>query len=196
MRGGREDAKPNSLEENSILWDMMDLEHDTGATLEIATTSTKSGWSVRVPDMVIDKKKGKQGRPPCYHQILAIIVRADASDYRHIDLPDPYLRSTRASAVCDNGAQFCFISKVILYSCGLKPKHIIPMSKNINTISGEGIEILGAVFLRVSFIDGNGKLAEAPIMVYFTDSTARFYLFKQAVHHNLECISNTGDIRS
>ena len=131
--------------------------------------------------MVFDGTKGWLRRPPDSHPILAIKVRTDASDYGHLNLPDPNLRSTRASAVCDSGAQSCLISKDLLYSWGLKPKHIIPVSQNMNSISGEGIEILGAVFLRVSGIDGNGKFVEAPIMVYVTDSTTRFYLSKQAM---------------
>ena len=53
----QEDAKPNGSEEKSIMWDMMALEHVTGVTSEISTTASKSGWSVRVQNMVFDWKK-------------------------------------------------------------------------------------------------------------------------------------------
>ena len=54
----QEDAKPNSSKEKAIMWDMMALKHDTGVTSETATTASKSGWSVRVLNMVFDGTKG------------------------------------------------------------------------------------------------------------------------------------------
>ena len=66
-----------------------------------------------------------------------------------------------------------------MYSWGIKPEDIIPVSQN--SISGEGIKILGAVFLRVSGYEKSGKFIEAPIMASVTDSTSRFYLSKQAM---------------
>ena len=71
----------------------------------------------------------------------------------------------------------------------------------MNTIRGKGTEILGAVSLRVSGIDGDGKFVEAPNMIYVTDSTTRFYLSNaSAWWHRARlslcvCISNTGDLR-
>ena len=51
----------------------------------------------------------------------------------------------------------------------------------MNTIIEEGIKILGAVFLRVAGTDESGRLVEAAIMAYVTESTTRFYLSKQAM---------------
>ena len=103
--------------------------------------------------------------------MLEMSVRTDPSDYGHINLPDPKLRPTKAWSVCDSGAQSCLISKRMIYSWGMKPKDIIPFSQNMNTISGEGIKILGAVFLRVAGTDESGRLLEAAIMAYVTEST-------------------------
>ena len=38
----------------------------------------------------------------------------------------------------------------------MKPKDIIPVSQNMNIISGEGINILEAVFLRVAGTGNSG----------------------------------------
>ena len=67
----------------------------------------------------------------------------------------------------------------------MKLKAIIPVSQNMNTISGEGIRILGAVLLRVAGTDKSGRLVEAAIMAYVTESTTLFYLAKQAMRQPL-----------
>ena len=51
----------------------------------------------------------------------------------------------------------------------------------MNSIIGKGIKILGAVFLRVTVTDESGRLVEAAIMAYVTESTTRFYLSKQVM---------------
>ena len=51
----------------------------------------------------------------------------------------------------------------------------------MNTISGEGIKIVGAVFLRVAGVGKEGNVVETAIMAYVTDSTKRFYLSKHAM---------------
>ena len=97
---------------------MIALDHDTGVTSEITTTASKSGWSVRIPNVVFDVTKVWQRRPPHSHPILAIKGRTNASDYGHLNLADPNLRSTRPFAVCDSRAQFSLVIKDILYSWG------------------------------------------------------------------------------
>ena len=81
-------------------------------------------------------------------EIPTFSLRTDAWDYDHINRPDPKLRPTKATSVCDNGAQSCLISKSLLYSQGMKPKDIVPVSQSMNTISGEGIKTIGVGFLR------------------------------------------------
>ena len=63
----------------------------------------------------------------------------------------------------------------------MKPKDIIQVSQNMKTISRDGIKILGAIFLRVAGTDDFGKVMEAAIMAYVTESTTRFYLSKHAM---------------
>ena len=57
----------------------------------------------------------------------------------------------------------------------MKPMDIIPVSQNMNTISGEGMNILGVVSLRVAGANKSAGLLEAAIMAYVTQSTTLFY---------------------
>ena len=52
---------------------------------------------------------------------------------------------------------------------------IIPVSQNMNTISGEGMNILGVVSLRVAGANKSAGLLEAAIMAYVTQTTTLFY---------------------
>ena len=168
-KGGKNDgAKPQDSEESALMWDMLALEYESESPSDVAATDSNSGWSVKVPNMVFDGTKGWQKRPPDSHPMLELSVRTDPSDYGHINLPDPKLRPTKAWSVCDSGAQSCLISKRMIYSWGMKAKDIIPVSQNMNTISKEGIKILGAVFLRVAGTDDSGRVVEAAIMAYVT----------------------------
>ena len=125
---------------------MLALEHQANGSLNVSAINLKQNWPIKVPNMVFDGTKGWQRRQPDSHPTLALSVRTDASDYEQLNLPDPKLKPTKATTVSDSGAQSCLISKDMVFSWGMKPKDIIPVSQNMNSISGEGIQILGAAF--------------------------------------------------
>ena len=52
----------------------------------------------------------------------------------------------------------------------------------MNVINGEGINIIGAVFLRLGVIDKKtGQIARTAVMAHLSVSTKRFYLSHQAM---------------
>ena len=93
------DNQTSNSEESALMWDMMGLDHDVGSACstepsKASSISTIAGSSVAVPNMIFDGTKGWQARPPDSHPMLPVTVRTDASDYGHINRPDPKLRHT------------------------------------------------------------------------------------------------------
>ena len=74
-------------------------------TSEIATNASKSEWSAE--SRIWCATKGWQRQTPDSHPLLAIKIRTDASDYRYLNLPDPNLRSNRASQVLIDWQNCC-----------------------------------------------------------------------------------------
>ena len=178
------DNQPSGSEENALLWDMMGVYHSTANaynTTSALSFNTRAGASVNVPNMIFDGTKGWQERSPDSHPMLNMMVKTDAADYSRINRVDPKLGPTKAKGVCDSGAQSCLLGICLLHAWGIKPKYMLPVSQGMNTISGEGIKIIGAVFLRLVGTDPNGQKVEAPVMAYVTNSTKRFYLSLHAM---------------
>ena len=52
----------------------------------------------------------------------------------------------------------------------------------MSAINGEGISILGAVFLRLEGLDNSsGQTVQTAVMAYVTESTDRFFISQQAM---------------
>ena len=65
---------------------------------------------------------------------------------------------------------------------GLRKNCLVPVKMSLKAVNGEGINILGATFLRVSGVDKDtNKKVETAVMAYVTDSTDNFYLSKQTM---------------
>ena len=82
----------------------MALEHQTKAVADLCGMDANGRWCMKVPNMVFDGTKGWKTKLPDSHPMLELSVRNDASDYGHFKYPDPKLKPTKASAVCDSGA--------------------------------------------------------------------------------------------
>ena len=69
-----------------------------------------------------------------------------------------------------------------MYKLGLKKSCLVPVKGKMSAIMGKGINILGAVFLRLKGIDtSTGQSVQAAVMAHATESTDRFYISKQAM---------------
>ena len=69
----------------------------------------------------------------------------------------------------------------IFRNCGFTDDDLIPVKRQMLAANNEGINILGAVFIRLSGKDKLGVEIEAAEMVYVTDSTKLFYLSRHAM---------------
>ncbi|KAK4305128.1 hypothetical protein Pmani_022960 [Petrolisthes manimaculis] len=95
--------------------------------------------------------------------------------------PCPPNRSATITAIADSGAQTCLMGLQIMKNLGLRQQQLTQITKRILAANNEEINVLGAVFLKLSGLNPKGKQLETATVVYVTDSTNRFYLSRAAL---------------
>ena len=138
--------------------------------------------SLPMPHHIFDGTRGWMQAPSEPHPVITLTVFVEDSDYAHLRLPCPMMRPTKCSAVADSGCQSALLSLKLFLQFGLKKSSLVPVKGQMNAINGEGIEILGAVFLRLKGKDANsGAMVSTAVMAYVSNSTDRFYLSRQVM---------------
>ena len=84
------------------------------------------------------------------------------------------------NAMADTGCQSCLAGINLLKAMGLQKTHLIPVTMKMTAANSQGIEILGALPLRISGKSSSGSSVFTHQLVYFTPSTSRLFLSKQA----------------
>ena len=107
------------------------------------------GHSVPFPHHVFDSVGGWRQSQVKPHQVVKLRVSIDKSDYEHLSLPCPKMCPTKYSAMADSGCQITLLRLKVFNHFGLKKSCLVPVKGDLNAINGEGIDILGAVFLRI-----------------------------------------------
>ena len=115
------------------------------------------------------------------HPTLRLQLTADDSDYSHIGAVCPRVTPSFVTVVSDTGAQSCLWSLHDFYRCGFKDSDLLPVKRTMRAANMEEIEIVGAVFVRLSGTDASGNTHTAPIMAYVSPSTQKFYLSREAL---------------
>ena len=62
---------------------------------------------------------------------------------------------------------------------GLEERHLIPVTMRMTAANNEGINIKGALVLRLSGKAPSGQVLETRQIVYISDSTEKLFLSKQ-----------------
>ena len=115
------------------------------------------------------------------HPTLRLTVAVDGDAYSRLDLPKPPRSSAVISAVADSGAQTCLRGMSVLSRLGLRKEHFTPVSKRILAANDEEVNVLGAIFVKMSGLGTQGQRIQTSAMVYVTESTNRFYVSKSAL---------------
>ena len=102
-------------------------------------------------------------------------------DYDRLHIPWSQVIPSRVVVITDTGAQSSLTGLKVFLPCGFSLSHLISVNKKIYAANNEGIEILGAVLVRLSGSDSRGMLTKTTEMVYVTGSTDLFYLSRQAM---------------
>ena len=98
--------------------------------------------------------------------------------------PSSPLLSTTSSAtypaMADTGCQSCLTGTKLLSRLGLVRKHLTPVAMKMTATNNRRIDIADALALRISSTSPSGETLETRQIVYFTDSSDRLFLSKQA----------------
>ena len=152
----------------------------------VATLSTDPHTSAEPKPIILDhhifdSKNGWKRSESMSHPTLRLRVATDASDYTHVGVPKPDIMPSYVTTVTDTGAQSCLWGLQDFYRCGFKDSDLLPVKRSMVAANREEITISGAIFLRLSAKDSLGNTFTAPVMVYVSPSTNRFYLSRQAL---------------
>ena len=115
--------------------------------------------------------------------IIKISVHADPSHIQKLGLTASLTGSTPIvshTAMADTGCQSCLSGVDLLSKLGLNNSHLVPVSLKMNAANITAIKIIGALPLCITGISPNGINHRTHQIVYFTDSTTRMFLSKQA----------------
>ena len=157
-------------------------EESPSAEMLAAESSAKTHQSVPMPHHIFDGTRGWMQTPAEPHPVITLTVTTDESDYNHLRLPCPKMRPTKCSVVADSGCQSALIGLKMIHKFGLKKSSLVPVKGRMSAINGEGIEILGAVFLRLEGTDYiTGQVVQTAVMAHVSESTDRFYISRQVM---------------
>lgn len=82
--------------------------------------------------------------------------------------------------MADTGCQSCLAGTNLLQQMGLCRNQLIPVSMQMTSANNSGIEIVGALPLRISGMSPSGVKLTTRQIVYFTPSTKRMFMSKHA----------------
>ena len=112
---------------------------------------------------------------------IRLTLSTNRADYDHLILSCPAISPQKVTAITDTGAQSSLMGLKAFLACGFHQKSLFPVKRQMYTANNEGINILGAIFVRLSGADQKGKQIQAAEMIYVTDSTDLFYLSRHAL---------------
>lgn len=115
--------------------------------------------------------------------MVSIYVHIDPTDTMALNLSSPV--STCSDVICipamaDTGCQSCLAGTSLLPKLGLTMDDLSPVSMKMTAANNNRIDIAGALVLRLSGETVTGKSLSTRQVVYFSDSTDRFFLSRQA----------------
>ena len=117
------------------------------------------------------------------HPFVDVTVRATPSDAQSLGFPTAPSAPTRPvtfPAMADTGCQSCLAGTALLTKMGLRRHHLLPVNMKMTAANHGTIDIIGALALRISGTSPSHTERETRQMVYFTTSTDRMFLSKQA----------------
>ncbi len=116
------------------------------------------------------------------HPTLRLRLTTEKDDYKVFGGSCPDISPSWVTAVTDTGAQSCLWSLQDFYRCGFKDSDLIPVRRTMVAANSEAIDIVGAVFIRLSGTNDNtGETYTAAVMAYVSPNTKKLYLPREAL---------------
>jgi hypothetical protein len=115
------------------------------------------------------------------HPIVALRLSTDQSDYTVFEAVAPTLYNLAVDAVADSGAQSSLWALSECLEAGIRRDELLPVSVEMKAANKSGIVICGAVLLRITHVDKDGRGVETRAMTYISPSIMGFYLSCEAM---------------
>ena len=115
--------------------------------------------------------------------MVDIYVHIDPCDAKDLNVPSPVPACSDVviiPAMADTGCQSCLAGTSLLPKLGLTTTDLLPVSMKMTAANDNAIDIAGALVLRLSGETPQGTSLSTRQLVYFSNSTKRFFLCKQA----------------
>ena len=115
--------------------------------------------------------------------MVSLSVQANPADAHSLGFILPTSTSNpvcRCDAIADTGCQSCLAGIPLLRKLHLSKSDLIPVTMLMHAANNKGIKIIGALPLRLSGTSTTGSELTSRQIVYFTDSTDKIFLSKQA----------------
>ena len=117
--------------------------------------------------------------------VIQFKITFDPTDVRDLGIKNtvnvPHVTPTVSHpALPDTGCQSCLSGPNLLHILHLRLSDLIPVRMKMNAANEKGIHILGALPLRISGTSPAGLTHTTRQIVYFSDSTDKMFLSKQA----------------
>ena len=146
-----------------------------------SNTTSHGGKEIILDHHIFHSQDGWKKAESLPHPTLRLKLTTDDSDYNHINAACPKVRPSDVTVVADTGAQSCLWGLRDFYRCGFNDSDLLPVKRTMRAANMDEIEIMGAVFVRISGADVSGKIYTAPIMAYVSPSTEKFYLSRESL---------------
>ncbi len=160
-------------------------EADTFGTSEGDTSMERNSdgtvASVTLDHHIFDGTRGWVAAESKKQPTLELTFSIDEKDYEQMNLPTPVVTPSQVKAITDTGAQSSLMGLIIYLQLGLQLESLIPVTRKMHAANNEGINILGAILVRLSGADTNGDVIECGEMIYISDSTEQFYMSRHAM---------------
>ena len=124
-------------------------------------------------------QKSRSSPQPC----IPISFTLHPSDIRNLGFTPAVKNETcevTYNALADTGCQSCLGGIELLAKMGLSKQNLLPVTMHMTAANNKGINIIGALPLCLSGKSPSGSTLSTRQIVYFTDSTHRFFLSKLA----------------
>ena len=164
-----------SREAASMSTDCQDSVFDViGSISNCATIIQRKGTTIEnfIFDGTIGWRAGESKEQPT----LSLKAAIDEAAYCTIQKPAPISKGAAVQCVTDTGAQSCLMGLKILWCMGFRKADLVQVRRRMAAANGEEITIIGAIFLRMTMEDEDGKPHSASVMAYVSPSTDKFYL--------------------
>ena len=130
-------------------------------------------------DTLNDTWKRRQSDPqPCVN-ISVSAIPSDAEDIGVRSTIKAPTQPIQYSAMADTGCQSCLAGTDLLHKLGLQAHHLLPVSMQMTAANNGGIQIIGALPLRLTAISPSKVRHTTRQIVYFTPRS-RMFLSKNA----------------